>query len=84
MILLEENIMRMLKLYPKTQVPEKSEWNAIGITQEEAEVIAYRNKIHVQILESSYLPSFRVFEFSKDSFNEPIQKGGEETGKTQD
>lgn len=84
MIQLEKNILRILKIYPRAQVPECSEWNSIGITHEEAEVISYRNKLALKILESSFLPSLRIFEFSKGSLNETMQKGGDETGKTQD
>lgn len=83
-IKLEESILRMLTIAKITQVPEITEWNAFGITHEEADIIAYRNKLHMRILESSFLPSLRVFEFSKSSFNEPIQKGGEDTGTIND
>jgi len=81
---MEKHILRMLRICPKTHVPEISEWNAIGMTSDEAEIIAYRNKLRCEILESSFLPSLRVFEFSKGSLNESIQKGGEYTGKTKD
>jgi len=82
----EENILRMLKLSKRTHIPEISEWNHIGITEEEAKVIAYKNKLSLRILTSSFLPTLRVFVLSPSSpqpktstvsFNDTMQKGGE-------
>lgn len=90
-IQLEKNILRMLEICQVTQIPEISRWNAIGITQEEANIIAYRNKLTLKVRKSSFVPDLRIFEFersssnvSKGSFNETMQKGGERSEKTKD
>jgi len=81
----EENILRILTLYSTAQMPEISDWNPDGITEEDAQVIVQRNNLSLKIRESIFIPTLRVFEFRlkiKDGFVKRNRPEGGEDAKT--
>lgn len=83
MIPYEENIIQIVKKFNNAFMPETSNWNPIGITEEEAQIIAQRNGFKLKILPSTFLPEFRVFKFLVYSIkrNRPDNKSLTEENK---
>lgn len=80
MIPYEENIMRMFEVCAVVHMAETSDWNPDGITEEEARSISYRNHLGLNILESAFLPTLRVFEFKSESLDCSVKQNNREGG----
>jgi len=81
MIPYEENILHILKKSKVTFMSEISDWNPDGITEEEAKVIAQRHSLTLEILESSFLPTLRVFRFEINPNLDDSVKRNDQEGK---
>ena len=78
----EPNILRITKAFGVSYMPECSIYNAIGISEDEAKVIAQRHHFNLEIRTSEYLPDFRVFKFEERFVKRTNPEGGGETETT--
>lgn len=77
----EPNILRVTKKFGFSFMPEKSDWNPTGITEQEAKVIAQRHNFKLEIRSSDYVSDLRVFKF-EDEFIKRINPEGGEKAET--
>lgn len=78
----EHNILRVTKKLGISYFPEQSDWNPVGITEDEAQVIAQRHNFKLGILSSEYVSNLRVFKFEDEFVKRINPEGGEEAEAT--
>lgn len=83
-ILYEPNILRIAKSLGIAHMPERSHWNPVGISEDEAKVIAQRHKFELQIEVAEFLPDFRVFVFQDRFVKRNNREGGDKLEKATD
>lgn len=77
----EPNVLRVTKRFGISFMPEQSDWNSVGITEDEAKVIARKHNFTLEILSSEYVSDLRVFKF-EDEFVKRIDPEGGEKAET--